>query len=129
MRTRLITAVVLAVLSLPLLIIAPLEGSVALAVALALLVGARLLSRVPAPRLLWIAAGVSVALAVVLLAILLLNRPETSADGPVANPLADVIVLVWAFRLAMLTTAAGAVLYLVRLVRALRAAPVAEQER
>ncbi|SFI58758.1 MULTISPECIES: hypothetical protein [Microbacterium] len=43
-------------------------------------------------------------------------------DGTVANPLAGgVVALLWVYRVAVLVAVAGAVEYLVRLVRAVRA--------
>lgn len=132
MRTRVIVATVLAIAALPLLafgLIDPLEGGLALIVAIALAVAVRLLSRVTFPRLAWISMLVSVAIGVTTIIVAVTGEPVETAPGTVLSPMSGwAIVLLWAYRLAVLVTLAGAVLYVVQLFQALKAStpPVAD---
>ena len=121
MRTRRIIAVVVAVAALPLVVLGlidPLEGGIALLGAIALGLIACLLSRVPVPALAWIAAAVTVVIGAVTLAIAISGIPGDAppVSDAVAPPLhGRLVVLNWLWRVGVLVTLTGAILYLVRL--------------
>jgi hypothetical protein len=118
---RHIIGLVLAVLTIPVVIIGlidPLEGGVAMLVAGALVLVTWLVSRIPVPRLEWIAWTATTSLAVVTVAIasVLWSQGITQTEG-----------LAWwmwgligVYRIGVLVTLAGGVQYIVRHVRALR---------
>lgn len=129
MRVRHIVGLILAVVGLPLLflgLIDPLEGGIALILGALLGLGAWLVSRVPVPKLTWISLAVSIGIGVLtLLAAVFLRNPGAvdSATGEVTatNPLATVpiaIFLLWTYRLSVLVTLAGGILYVVHIARA-----------
>lgn len=126
-RNRLRIAVVLSIIGLALTVIAlidPLEGGLALLVAIGLAVAARALSRMPIPRLELVGLIAAVAVAVVTIAILLVTEAGAGAGDPgeAANPLIGGAVLNWVYRLTVAVAIAGAVQYAARLVRRLRGA-------
>jgi hypothetical protein len=123
-KVRAITSIALAVVAAVIMVfglIDPLEGGLALLVATALLIVVRLVSQVPLPKLTWIPLLTAIVLGVTTLALAIFaSRPE-AADGRVANPLGGgVLVLLWGYRLAVLVAIVGMVVYLVRLIRAVR---------
>lgn len=127
-RPRLIASLILGIIALPVLfvgLIDPLEGGIALLVALGLGAAVRLLSGVPVPRLAWISMLVTIGVGILALALAIAGMPTGSMQevGPEAtapNPLsAGVRILVWVYRLGVLVAFIGGVVYLVRIVRAL----------
>ncbi|MGN6273157.1 MAG: hypothetical protein ACTHMQ_08710 [Protaetiibacter sp.] len=123
MRTRRIIAVALAVLALPLLVLGlidPLEGGVALLVAIAIGVVVWALSRVRLPALLWISLLATVAIGALTIGLAVVESPPGTMGGTARNPVFPLIALVWVWRAGVLVVAAGAVLYIVRLFRALQ---------
>ncbi|HEX6954914.1 MAG TPA: hypothetical protein VF156_08550 [Agromyces sp.] len=128
MRTRRIVAVVLAVITVPLLVfglIDPLEGGIALLVAILLGVVVWALARVPVPRLLWISLIATVAIGALTLGLAFLDVEDASGSGTAANPMLPLAALLWVWRAGVLVVLAGAILYIVRLVRSLRASRAA----
>ncbi|NYE19625.1 hypothetical protein [Microbacterium immunditiarum] len=129
MRTRRIVAIVVVIAAVPLVILGlidPLEGGLALLGAIVLVFVAWLLSRVPVPRLAWIAAAATVLVGAVTIAIAIAvfspGSPPTT--GTVAAPGGGLLVpLNWVWRVGVLVTLAGAVLYIVRLFQSLRRVP------
>lgn len=125
MRTRLVVGAVAGVIAALLLVfglIDPLEGGIALVAATVILLVVRLTTRVPVPRLLWIPVTVAIALGVSILALVVFSNPPEGTTSAVPNPLnGAVIALLWVYRLAVLVAIAGAVQYLIRLIRAARA--------
>lgn len=128
-RPRLIASLILGIITLPFLILGlidPLEGGIALIVALGLGAAVRLLSGVPVPRLAWISMLVTIGVGILALALAIAGMPAESMQevGPEAtapNPLsAGVRILVWVYRLGVLVVFIGAVVYLVRIAGALR---------
>lgn len=126
MRVARWIAVVLAFLALPLLVVGlidPLEGGVALLTAGALggIIGA--LSRVAPPKLLWIAYAATMVLGAIVIGIAVAFMPPMTA-GPgdpevtVQNPLRWLFALNWVWRLGVVVTAVGWVMWIVRLIRA-----------
>ena len=134
MRARRIIAIVVAVAALPLVVLGlidPLEGGIALLGAITLGLIARLLSRVPVPALAWIAAAATVAIGAITIAIAISGIPSDTqpVPYPVAPPLHGLLVVLnWIWRVGVLVTLAGAVLYLVRLFRSLRPAAATAPE-
>ena len=127
MRTRRIIAIVLAVITVPLLVfglIDPLEGGIALLVAIALGVVVWVLARVPLPRLLWISLIATVAIGALTLglAIFEIEGASGSGSGTAANPMLPLAALLWVWRAGVLVVLAGAILYIVRLFRSLKEA-------
>lgn len=125
MRTRLIIAIALAVVAVPFVflgLIDPLEGGIALLAAIALGVVARLLSRVPFPKLTWIPMVTAVAIGVITLGLAILPAPVETAQGVGRGGLwLPIIVLLWTYRIAVVVALVGAVAYVVRLIRTARA--------
>ena len=130
MTGRRITGMVLAVVAMPLLflgLIDPLEGGIALGLGALFGLGAWLVSRVPVPKFTWISLAVSAGIGVLtLLAALLLRDPvmvdSATGEATATNPFATVpvaIVLLWLYRLSIVVTLAGGILYVVRIVRAI----------
>lgn len=125
-RTRRIIAIVVAFAALPLVVLGlidPLEGGIALLAAIGLGVVAWVLSRVPVPKLAWIAAAATLVVGAVTLAIAMANIPADPQPGPdtVMGPMRGALVaLNWVWRAGVLVTLAGAVLYVVRLFQSLR---------
>lgn len=102
-------------------LIDPLEGGLALLGAAALLIVVRALSQAAVPKLAWIPVSVAIALGAMILSLVIFAVPPEPVDGTVANPLnAGVIGLLWVYRVAILVAVAGAIQYLVRLIRAVR---------
>lgn len=125
MHTRRIVALVLAVLTLPFLVLGlidPLEGGIALLVAIVLGVVVWAVSRVPVPRITWISMLVTVVIGATTLGIAIANLPiEMTPTGDVANPLSGgLVALNWIYRVGVLVTLAGAIVYIVKLVQAVR---------
>jgi hypothetical protein len=123
MRTRRIIAIVLAVLTIPLLVfglIDPLEGGIALLIAIALGAVVWALARVPLPKLLWISLIATVAVGALTLGLAILNLEEPNGTGTAANPMLPLAALNWVWRAGVLVVLAGAVLYVVRLFRSLK---------
>lgn len=125
MKVRLIIAIaagVIATLILVVGLIDPLEGGIALLIATALFVAVRLLSSVPMPKLWWIPTVVAIVVGATALAIVIFAEPQGTVEYA-PNPALDfgVIGMLWAYRAAVLAAIAGAVVYVVRLIRALRA--------
>ena len=129
MRPRLITSLIVGVITLPALVIGlidPLEGGLALLVALGLAVAVRLLSDVPVPRLAWISFAATLAVGALALVLAIVGMPtdagqEVGPDVTAPNPLsAGVRMLVWVYRIGVLVVLAGGVVYLVRIAQALR---------
>ena len=118
---RHIIGLVLAVLTVPLVLIGlidPLEGGLAMLVAGALVLATWLVSRIPVPRLEWIAWTATTSLAVVTVAIasVLWNQGITQTQGLSWWMWA----LIGVYTIGVLATLAGGVQYVVRHVRALR---------
>ena len=137
MRPRLIASLILGIVTLPVLfvgLIDPLEGGIALLVALGLGVGVRLLSGVPLPRLTWIPLLATIAVGALALILAMAGMPsdtvqEVGPDATAPNPLsAGVRLLVWVYRLGVLVVLVGGVVYLVRIGRALGAASRQREE-
>lgn len=124
MHTRMVIGLVIAIIALPFLVfglIDPLEGGIALLAAIALGIAAWLVSRVPVPRLAWIAALVTVVLGAITLGIAIFSLPVETAPDTVAAPLSGgLVVWNWLYRVGVLVTVAGWVIYLIRLVKSLR---------
>lgn len=130
MKGRRISGLVFAVVALPLLFVGlldPLEGGIALIVGALLGCGAWFVSRVPVPKFTWISLAVSVSIgALTLLAAVFLRDPvvidSATGEATATNPFATVpiaIVLLWLYRLSVLVTLAGGILYVVRIARAI----------
>ena len=137
-RSRLVASLVLGAMTLPIIfvgLIDPLEGGIALLVAVILGVVVRLLSGVPLPRLAWVAMAATLAVGVGALVLAVVTMPGEQAQvvGPEAtapNPLnATVRVLVWVYRLGVIAVLVGAVGYLVRIGQVLRGGPRQAQQR
>jgi ribose/xylose/arabinose/galactoside ABC-type transport system permease subunit len=129
-RSRLIISLIIGVVALPVVFIAlidPLEGGLALLLALPLGLGVRLLSGVPVPRWTWVPCVATLAVGILALALAIAGMPGeqeqgTGPDVTAPNPLGvGVRALIWVYRLGVLAVLGGAVLYLVRIVQALRA--------
>lgn len=123
MRTRRIIAIVVAMVTVPLLVfglIDPLEGGIALLVAIVLGVVVWALARVPLPRLLWISLIATVAIGALTLGLAILELDGDTGSGTAANPMLPLAALLWVWRAGVLVVLAGAVLYIVRLFRSLR---------
>jgi hypothetical protein len=124
MKTRKVIAVVLAVLAMPILLLGlidPLEGGIALLGAIALAIVVRLLSRVRIPKLAWISMLATVAVGVITIVIAITAVPPAGRSGQVMSPISGAtILLLWVYRVGVVVTLVGAVIYLVRLFRSLR---------
>ena len=127
MRSRLIISLIIGVVALPIVFIAlidPLEGGIALLLALLLGLGVRLLSGVPVPRWTWVSCVATLAVGVLALVLAIAGEQAqvTGPDVTAPNPLGvGVRALIWIYRLGVLAVLGGVVLYLVRIVQALRA--------
>lgn len=125
MRMRLVIGAAIAVIAALLLVpglIDPLEGGIALLATTVVLVAVRLVSRVPVPKLAWIAVSVAIALGVTILSLVVFTEPPEGTGAGVPNPFSGAAVgLLWVYRAAVLVAFAGAVQYVVRIVRAARA--------
>lgn len=126
MKARQITAIVFAVIAVPVMffgLIDPLEGGIALLVAVTLVVAVRLLSGMPVPKVTWIPMSAAIALGVLILSIVIFANPGSAGGGDVPNPMNGAVIgLLWAYRAIVLVALAGVVVYVVRLIRVLRAA-------
>lgn len=126
MKARQIIAIIFAVVTVLVIfvgLIDPLEGGIALLVAVALVVAVRLLSGVPVPKWLWIPMSAAIGVGVLILSIVIFANPGSPGGGDVPNPInGAVIALLWAYRAIVLVALAGAIVYVVRLIRGLRAA-------
>lgn len=136
MRSRLVWALVLSILTIPLLALGwldPLEGLPLVIGGLACFVAARVLSKVPYPKITWIPVAVVAGLMVATLVVASLQWPLMMAareeGATVANPLTQgfqvggvpvVLVMLWVSRVAILVMVAGLIVYAVRVGRALR---------
>lgn len=123
MRTRRIIAIVLAIVTVPLLVfglIDPLEGGIALVVAIVLGVVVWALARVPLPKLLWISLIATVAIGALTLGLAVFEPEGDSGSGTAANPMLPLAALLWVWRAGVLVVLAGAILYIVRLFQSLR---------
>ena len=128
-RPRLIASLILGIITLPVLflgLIDPLEGGIALLVALGLGVLVRLLPGVPVPRLAWIAMLVTAGVGILALVLAIAGMPTEAEqvvgpDATAGNPLGGGLrILVWIYRLGVLFVLAGGVVYVVRIAGALR---------
>ncbi len=128
MKIRRIIAIVVAFVALPLLLLGlidPLEGGLALLAAIVLGFVVWLLSRVRIPKLAWISMIATVVIGAIVLIIAITKVPVPDASGTVVSPLSGGILgLLWVYRLGVLVTLAGAVLYVVRLFQSLRQRPL-----
>ena len=129
-RTRRIASLILGVIALPVIVIGlidPLEGGLALLLAVGLGVVVRLMSGVPLPRLAWISMLVTIGVGILALVLAIAGMPteaeqEVGPDVTAGNPLGGGLrILVWIYRLGVIFVLAGGVVYLVRIGRALRA--------
>ena len=129
MRPRLIASLILGIVTLPVIVIGlidPLEGGLALLLALALGVLVRLMSGVPLPRLAWISMLVTMGVGILALALAIAGMPteaerEIGPDATAGNPLGGGLrILVWVYRLGVGFVLAGGIVYLVHIARALR---------
>jgi hypothetical protein len=125
MDARHVSAIILSIVALPFIVLGlidPLEGGIALLVAVGIGVVARVLSRVPFSRLTWIPMVTSIGIGVLVLVLAIVPSLFIERTGEVAaNPVnAGVIALLWAYRVSVLVTLVGAVMYVVRLVRTAR---------
>jgi hypothetical protein len=133
MPTRRIIAIVLTITALPLTILGlidPLEGGLALLGAIILVLVAWALSRVAVPRLAWIAGLVTVVIGATTIAIAIsaIGAGQQPDAGTVMSPGVGMLhVLIWAYRLGVVVTLAGAVVYVVRLFKSHRAAAEAAE--
>ena len=136
MRLRLITSLILGIVTLPVIVVGlidPLEGGLALLLALGLGVAVRLLSGVPVPRLLWIAMVATLAVGVLVLALVIGGEAseavrEVGPEVTAPNPLnLGARILLWVYRIGVLVVLIGAIVYLVRIAQALRASSHAER--
>jgi len=126
MRIRHIAAGVVAAMALPVLalgLIDPLEGGMALLVAGALVLGTWLISRVPVPRLEWIAWLVAIVVGVltIALAVTLPEESRSTGEGGLLSLSPWLIAGLVSYETAVLATIAGGVQYVVRLIRAVAA--------
>ena len=127
-------AVVLAILAVPLLVLGlidPLEGGIALLAVVVLGIIVWLLSRVRPPKLAWIALLATVAIGAITLGIAIAmippgGTPEGAAEVTVANPFRWLFALNWVYRLGVVVTAVGWVMWIVRLIRAARSTPAVQ---
>jgi hypothetical protein len=129
MKVRLGFAFGLVILCAPIVflgLIDPLEGGLALLIAFSLGIAVRLLSRVRVPRLLWIALSATALLGATVLVLAILRSPETQraeGDSMVINPmLPTAIILVWIYRVGVIVTLVGTVMYISRIAKTLRVA-------
>ena len=129
MRPRLIASLILGIVALPVAflgLIDPLEGGIALLLAVGIGVAVRLLSAVPLPRLAWISMLVTLGVGILALVLAIAGMPseavrEVGPEATAPNPLsAGVRILLWVYRLGVLFVLSGGVVYLVRIARALR---------
>ena len=129
-RTRRIASLILGVIALPVIVIGlidPLEGGLALLLAVGLGVVVRLMSGVPLPRLAWISMLVTIGVGILALVLAIAGMPteaeqEVGPDVTAGNPLGGGLrILVWIYRVGVILVLAGGVVYLVRIGRALRA--------
>jgi hypothetical protein len=127
--SRLVVSLILGIIALPVIfvgLIDPLEGGLALLVAVGLGVAVRLLSGVPLPRLAWISMLATVGVGILVLVLVIFAVPSETVQevGPevtAPNPLnAGARILLWVYRLGVLLVFAGGVAYLVRIAQALR---------
>lgn len=121
-------SLIIGIVALPVIfvgLIDPLEGGLALLVAVGLSAAVRLLSGVRLPRLAWISMVVTMGVGILALALAIVDMPteavqEVGPDVTAPNPLsAGVRILVWVYRLGLLFVLAGGVIYLVRIAQAL----------
>jgi hypothetical protein len=122
MRTRHVIGLILSALTVPMLVLGlldPMEGGLAMLAAGTLLLVTWLVSRVPVPRLEWIAWVATVALAAVTIAVagLLWNADVT---GPGRGLPWYLWAMIIGYEAGVLVTLAGGVMYVVRQARELR---------
>lgn len=127
MRTRRIIAIILTIAALPLIILGlidPLEGGLALLGAIMLVLVAWALARVAVPRLAWIAGLVTVVIGATTLAIAIFAIPSGPQPDPgtvMAPGVGMLRALNWVYRVGVVVTLAGVVVYVVRLFKSLSA--------
>lgn len=130
MRPRIVISLILGVIALPVTaigLIDPLEGGIALLIAIGLGVAVRLISGVTVPPMTWIPVVATVAIGLLALVLAIIGMPsdvgqETGPEASAPNPLGGPVrILVWVYRLGVLAVLAGVVVYLVRIGSALRA--------
>lgn len=127
MHTRRIVAIILTIASLPLIILGlidPLEGGLALLGAIMMVLVAWALARVAVPRLAWIAGLVTVVIGAAALAIAIFAFPSGPQPDPgtVMAPGSGMLrALNWVYRVGVVVTLAGVVVYVMRLFKSLRA--------
>lgn len=116
-------ALMLGIAALPLIflgLIDPLDGGLALLLALVIGLAAWGLSGVRPPRITWLAFAITLALAVVTLALASLHSASGGADT-MPNALGVAVrILLWVYRLAVVVTFIGALVYVVRIAQAMR---------
>lgn len=131
MKSRLLASLILGVVALLVILVGlidPLEGGLALLLAVALGVAVRLLSGVPLPRLAWVAMLVTIGVGVLVLVLVAIGDVSDAArdvgpDVTAPNPLnLGTRILVWVYRLGVLVVFAGGVIYVVRIAQALSGA-------
>jgi hypothetical protein len=137
MQARLIISLILGIVALPVIfvgLIDPLEGGLALLVAVGLGVVVRLLSGVPLPRLAWVSMLVTIGIGILALVLVVTGIPseaerEVGPEVTVPSPInLGVRVLLWSYRLGVLLVIAGAVVYLAHITRALRGRSTPERQ-
>lgn len=136
-RPRLVASLILGIITLPVIVIGlidPLEGGLALLVALGLAIAVRLLSGVPVPRLAWVSFAATLAVGALALVLAVIGMPsdvgqQVGPDVTAPNPVnAGVRILVWVYRVGVLVLLVGGVVYLVRIARAVRGTAHAPSE-
>ena len=129
MRPRLIASLILGIIALPVIVVGlidPLEGGLALLVALGLAIAVRLLSGVPVPRLAWVSFAATLAVGALALVLAVIGMPsdvgqQVGPDVTTPNPVnAGVRILVWVYRIGVLVLLVGGVGDLVRIALAVR---------
>lgn len=122
MHARHVIGLVLGILTIPVLalgIFDPLEGGMAMLMAGAIIVATWLISRVPVPRLEWVAWVATAALSgTALTSAVLLRTAEVT--GPGLGIPWWLVALIAGYELGVVVTFAGGVWYVVRLLRVVR---------
>ncbi|MEY3733272.1 MAG: hypothetical protein RL347_631 [Actinomycetota bacterium] len=123
MWSRLVVALVLSIAAVPFVLLGlidPLEGGLVLLLALVIGLTAWGLSGVRPPRITWLPFVITLGIAVVTLA-LALGHPASGGVETTADAVGIAIrFLVWVYRLSVVVTFIGAVVYVVRIAQALR---------
>lgn len=136
-RARLVSSLILGIIALPVIfvgLIDPLEGGIALVLAVGLGFAVRLLSGVPLPRLVVGAMLATIAVGALALVLAIAGMPAETVQDPAPEATAPhplnggVRILVWAYRLGVLVVLMGGIAYLARIARALRGLSQAQSE-